>query len=173
MVGQHPRPAPHAAGDAAGYGSSVPGPAAPRPSGLPPPAQRCVHSSLSCRGLGGRGTQAGEVLLCCVPLLLASRACSKAREACFLAQCPRLQANVVLGCEGHEPGLMRALQAAAALLTPNSCLHTTGSPLLPTVTKVEGQNKEKALHTEAGSLHLASHGTACCRLPSATYPAGC
>lgn len=68
--------------------------------------------------------------------------------------------HILIGCEGHEPGVMRIIQRALKLLTPQCVFHDESKPLLPKIQPTPLPGVENGVRVDAGSLGLATSGDA-------------
>ena len=66
--------------------------------------------------------------------------------------------HILIGCEGHEPGVMRIIQRALKLLTPQCVFHDENKPLLPKLQPTPLPGVENGVRVDAGSLGLAASG---------------
>ncbi len=64
----------------------------------------------------------------------------------------------MIGCEGHETGLMQMMSRASKLLTPHCVFHGASDALLPKVQSYPVTGVEKGVRVDAGSLGLAASG---------------
>lgn len=65
----------------------------------------------------------------------------------------------MIGCEGHEPALMRIFQWALKLLTPHCIVYEASSILLPRAISMPLPQVEKGMRVDAGSLGMAASGS--------------
>ena len=64
----------------------------------------------------------------------------------------------MIGCEGHETGLVQILKRASKLLTPHCVFHGASDALLPKAQSCPMSGIEKGVRVDAGSLGLAASG---------------
>lgn len=68
------------------------------------------------------------------------------------------QVHVLIGCEGHEAGLMQIVKRASKLLTPHCVFHGASNALLPKAQSYPVSGVEKGVRVDAGSPGLAASG---------------